>query len=75
MVPHVWQELPTLPGHVSLSVFSGVCVVQSLVFCVVFCRSLFAILTFFVCLLYCLHFFDLQLLMDPLILLNDYEFS
>ena len=38
----VEQELPTLPGHlISPQVLSGVCVGQSLVFCVIFCRSLF----------------------------------
>jgi branched-subunit amino acid transport protein len=38
-------EWLTLPEHLrSSSVFSGVCLVQSLVFCVVFCRSLFFLL-------------------------------
>ena len=42
------QELPTLPEHLSsTSLFSGVRVAQSLVFCVVFCRSLFVLLSFF----------------------------
>ena len=48
-VPHVEQELPTLPEHLSsLPVFSEncTCVVWSLVFCVVFCRSIFICLTF-----------------------------
>ena len=41
-VPLVYQELLTLPEHLcSPLVFSGVHVAQSLVFCVVFCRSLF----------------------------------
>jgi hypothetical protein len=36
------QELLTLPDHMSSpSVFSGVRIAQSLVFCVVFCRLLF----------------------------------
>ena len=51
-VPLVEQELLTLPGHMcSHPVFIGVRVARSLVFCVVFCRSLFVI-----CLwpLYCL---------------------
>jgi hypothetical protein len=40
-VPHVEQELPTLPEHLCSSpVFSGVRVARSLVFCVVFCSSL-----------------------------------
>ena len=41
-VPLVEQELLSLPEHMCSSpVFSGVRVSQSLVFCVVFCRSLF----------------------------------
>jgi len=47
-VPLVEQELSTLPGHLcSPSVFSGVRVTRSLVLCVMFCRSLFALLSFF----------------------------
>jgi hypothetical protein len=42
------QELLTLPEHLSSPPgFSGVRVVRSLVFCVVFCRSLFVLLFFF----------------------------
>jgi hypothetical protein len=45
-VPLVEQELPTLPEHrVHRRFISGVCVVRSLVFCVVVYRSLFVILT------------------------------
>ena len=40
----VEQELRTLPEHLSsLSIFSRVHISQSLVFCVVFCRSLFVL--------------------------------
>ena len=40
------QELLTLPEHMSSPpVFSVVCVAQSLIFCVVFCRSLFVCFT------------------------------
>ena len=49
MVPLVEQELPTLPEHLSSPpplVFSGVRVIQSLVLCVMFCRSLFVLCTF-----------------------------
>ena len=43
-MPLVEQEWLTLPKHLtSPPVFSGVCVAQSLVFCVVFCRSLFVL--------------------------------
>ena len=42
------QELLTLPEHLSSRPgFTGVRVVRSLVFCVVFCRSLFVLLFFF----------------------------
>ena len=44
----VEQELPTIPDHLSLpQVFSGVDVARALVFCVVFCRSSFVLLSFF----------------------------
>jgi hypothetical protein len=44
----VEQELPTLPDHLSLPQgFSGVDVARSLVFCVMFCRSSFVLLSFF----------------------------
>ena len=44
VMPHVEQELPTLPEHLMLSPdLSGVRVARSSVFCVMFCRSLFVI--------------------------------
>ena len=47
-VPHVEQELPSLPEHPSsLPLFSEVQVAWYLVFCVMFCISLFVLLTFF----------------------------
>lgn len=50
----VKQELLTIPQHTnSLSVFIGVRVARSLVFRVMFCRSMFVLLTFFVWPLYC----------------------
>ena len=51
--------------------FNGVCVAQSLVFCVVFCRSLFVLLYFFFCPLFCLFFFDLRILITPLVSSNS----
>ena len=51
-------------------VISGVHVAQSLVFCVVFCESLFDISSFFFWPLYCLSFFDLQLLIISLVSWN-----
>ena len=50
------QELLTLPEHLdSVPVFSGVRVARYLVFCIVFCRSLFVILVSFLLLFYCLY--------------------
>ena len=47
-VPHVKQELLTLLEHLnSPTVFSGLCVGRSLVFYVMFCRSLFVLLFHF----------------------------
>ena len=44
----VEQEMPTVPEHMSsLSVFSGIHIERSFVFCVMFCRSLFVLLLFF----------------------------
>jgi hypothetical protein len=70
-VPHVEQEVRTLPDHMSSPpVFSGVCVTRSLVFWVMFCRSLFVLLTFFFRPLYCLYF-DLRLLITLLVSSNS----
>jgi hypothetical protein len=45
---HVEQELPTIPDHLSFQpVFNRVLVARYLVFCVVFCISLFTVLSFF----------------------------
>jgi len=44
------QQLPTLPEHLSSpQLFSGIRVAQSFLFCVVFCRSFFVLLSIFVC--------------------------
>ena len=64
-VPLVAQELPTLPEHLSSSpVFSGVRVTRSLVLCVMFCRSLFVLSSFYFWPLCCLSF-DLRILITP----------
>jgi hypothetical protein len=56
--------------HLSSSpVFSGVRGAQSLVFCVVFCGSLFVHLYFFLWPLHCLSFFDLVFLITQTVLL------
>jgi len=58
MVTIVEQELLTLPEHLSSPrVFCGVRVARSLFFCVVLCRSLFVLLSFF----------DLRILITPLV--------
>jgi hypothetical protein len=56
-------------GHalLTLPVFSGVCVTQSLFLCVMFCRSLFVLLSLFSWSLCCLSFFDLRTLITPLV--------
>jgi hypothetical protein len=63
-VSHVVQEPSWVPEFTS--VFSGLRVAPSFVFCVVFCRLLFVLLSFFFWPLYCLSF-DLRLLGTPLI--------
>jgi hypothetical protein len=63
----VEQELLTLPEHPSSNpVFSWVRVIRSFVLCVMFCWSLFVLLSFFFWSLCCLSFFDLHILITPL---------
>ena len=66
------QELLTLPEHVRefTPVFSGARVARYFVFYVMFCRSFFVILSFFFWSLCCLSFFDLWLLLTPLVSSN-----
>jgi len=65
---HVEQELLTLSENMnSPQVFSGVRVALSLVFCVMFCNSVFVLLFFFFRPLYYLSF-DIRLLVTPLVL-------
>ena len=64
-VPHLEQELLILPEHPSSSqVFSGFHFSRSLGFCVMFCGSLFVLLSFLLWPLWCLSF-DLRFLSDP----------
>ena len=71
-LPLVEQELLTFPDHMSSSqVFSGVRVARSLVLCVMFCRSLFVLLSLFFCLLCFLSFLDLWILITPLVSSNS----
>ena len=71
----VEQELPTLPEHLSSTpVFSRVGVTRSLVFCVMFCRSLFVLLSFFIWSLCCLSF-DVQILITSLWYLQTFLYE
>ena len=74
-ISHVEEELLTIPKHTSSHpIFSGVLVARSLVFCVIICRSLFVRLSF----LFqasVLSFFDLRLLINPLISANCWQLS
>jgi hypothetical protein len=63
------HELLTAPELLSsFPVLSGGRVAQFFVFCVVFCRSLFALLSFFCWSVYFLSFFDLRII--PLVSSN-----
>ena len=60
------QEMSILPEHPSLCpFFNEVRVARSLVFCVMFCRSLFVLLSFFFWPLFFLSFLDLRTLITP----------
>jgi len=64
----VEQELLTLPEHMSVHpVISEVHVARSLILCVMFCRSSFVILSISFWLLCCLSFFDVRILITPLV--------
>ena len=62
---NIFQELPTLPEHLSSPpVFSGVRVTRSLVLCVCFADRCFF---FFFWPLCCLFFFDIRILITSLV--------
>jgi len=70
-VPVVEQELPTLPEHLSSPlVFGGVRVTRSLVLCVCFVDRCLSFCTFILPLC-CLFFFDLQIMITPLVSSNS----
>ena len=70
-MPLVEQELLAIPEHPSSSpIISWVRDTRSLVLCVMFCRSLFVLLSFFFRLLCCLSF-DLRILISPLVSSNS----
>jgi hypothetical protein len=65
-LPLVEQELLTLPERLSSPpVFSGIS------FMCMFCRSLFVLLYFFFWPLFCLFFFDIRILITPLVLSSN----
>jgi hypothetical protein len=71
-VPLVEQEQLTFPVHmISPPLFSEVRDARSLVFCAVFCRSLFFLLCFLFRPLWCLSF-DLLILIIPLVSSNSF---
>ena len=64
----VEQELSTRPVRLSSPpLFSGIHVTRSLVFCVMFCGSLFVLLSFFFWPFCDLSFLDLQIQITPLL--------
>ena len=70
-VSHVEQEVPHPSGAPEFTTgFSGVLVMQSLVFCVVFCRSLFVLLPPLIWPL-CFLSFDLRILITHLVSSNS----
>jgi len=67
-VPLAENELPTLPEHLGLlQALIGVRGARSIVICVLFCRSFFVLLPVFFWPLCCLSFFDLRILITPLL--------
>ena len=71
-VPLVEQELRTLPGHFSSPpVFSGARVTRSLVLYVCFVDRCLSFCTFFFWPLCCLFFFDIRILITPLVSSNS----
>jgi len=71
-VPLVEKELLTLPEHLSSPpVFSGVRVTQSLVLCVCFVYRCLSFCTFSFGTLCCLFFFDIRILITPLVSSNS----
>ena len=75
-VQHVEQELFILSDQMSSPpVFSCIRVACSLVFCLVFCRSTFFLLSFFFWPLYCLSYFDIRFLVTPLVPSNNSSYN
>ena len=71
-MPLVEHELLCLPKYLSSPpFFSGASVDRSSVLCVMFCRSLFVLLSFFFCSLCCLPSLYLRILITPLVSSNS----
>jgi hypothetical protein len=70
-VPLVEQKLLTLPEHLSSPRFLVGFVLLDLLFICMFCRSLFVLLYFFFWPLCCLFFFDIWILITPLVSSNS----
>jgi hypothetical protein len=70
-VPLVAPEMHTFAEHMHSPRFLVGFVLLNLLFIVVFCRTLFFVLSFFLWpLIYCLSFFNLRLLITPLVSSN-----
>ena len=67
----VEYKLPTLPEHLGLIQVFGIRSARSLVICVLFCRSFFVLFLVFFCPLCSLSFFDLRILITPLLSLTS----
>ena len=75
-VPHMEEELLTLPEHMSSHpVCSEVPVVRSLVSFIVFCTWLFVLVSCFFCSMYCLSSFDQCIVCPPSIYVYIYPFG
>ena len=71
LVPLVEQKLLTLPEHMSSLRFLVGFVLLDLLFICMFCRSLFVLFYFFFWPLCCLFFFDIWILITPLVSSNS----
>jgi hypothetical protein len=66
-----WSRWPWRVHTSSSLVFSGARCARSYIFCVMLCLSLFVLFSFFFWSLYCLSFFDLRLVITPVLSSNS----